>query len=175
MHYIRDNGKPKLFSHSSSSSLGKLVVECNLSRNTMSQMSQSIKLFNSFKTSDLLRRWVLLKICSVDAFANNAYGVSNLRKFVIKYRAVTISQLKLDMADIVTGTSSSHSSTTNFLSTVCIQRKKKSMYVLGVYYPFFLSLQIIKFCRISMGEFMFKKTFKPLVYDIYVAGDGREV
>ena len=62
-------------------------------------MSQSIKLFNSFKTSDLLRRWVLLKICSVDAFANNAYGVSNLRKFVIKYRAVTISQLKLDMAD----------------------------------------------------------------------------
>ena len=86
----------------------------------MSQMSQSIKLFNSFKTSDLLRRWVLLKICSVDAFANNAYGVSNLRKFVIKYRAVTISQLKLDMADIVTGTSSSHSSTTNFLSSLAI-------------------------------------------------------
>ena len=27
----------------------------------------------------------------------------------------------------------------------------------------------------SMGEFMFKKTFKPLVYDIYVAGDGKEV
>ena len=103
----------------------------------MSQMSQSIKLFNSFKTSDLLRRWVLLKICSVDAFANNAYGVSNLRKFVIKYRAVTISQLKLDMADIVTGTSSSHSSTTNFLSTVCIQRKKKEYVCIGSILSFF--------------------------------------
>ena len=133
LHYIKANGKPKLFSHSPSS-LGKLVVEI-LTWNTMSQMSHNIKLFNSFKTSDLLRRWFLLKICSVDAFANNAYRVSIVQKMKYTYNYI----------------------------------------VLGLLHPFFLSLQIIKFCRMSMGEFIFKKTFKPLVYDIYVAGDGKEV